>query len=95
MSMPLRVLMVEDSEDDATVLLDVLRRGGYDPVSERVDSAQALRAALEARPWDIVLSDYVTPHFSVPEALAVLKQTGLDLPSSSCPAGWARRPPWR
>jgi PAS domain S-box-containing protein/putative nucleotidyltransferase with HDIG domain len=80
MSTPLRVLMVEDSKDDATVLLHVLRRGGYDPLFEQVETAPAMRAALEKQAWDIVISDYMLPEFGGPEALTVLKESRLDVP---------------
>jgi len=80
MSTLLRVLIVEDSEDDAELSLRELRRGGYDPAFERVESAVAMRAALEAGGWDLVVSDYHLPQFSAPDALAVLKQSGLDVP---------------
>jgi PAS domain S-box-containing protein len=80
MSTLLRVLIVEDSEDDAELSLRELRRGGYDPAFERVEAAVAMRAALEAGGWDLVVSDYHLPQFSAPDALAVLKQSGLDVP---------------
>jgi PAS domain S-box-containing protein len=80
MSTPLRVLIVEDSEDDAILVLRELRRGGYDTTHERVDTAEAMKAALEEQEWDIVLSDYSMPHFSMPAALATVKEKGLDLP---------------
>ncbi len=77
---PLRVLVVEDSEDDAALLVRELRRGGHNPIFERVDSAAAMEAALSAQPWDAVISDHVMPRFSAPAALAVLQRSGLDLP---------------
>jgi PAS domain S-box-containing protein/putative nucleotidyltransferase with HDIG domain len=80
MSSPLRVLIVEDSPDDAQVLAHELRRGGYDPACERVDTAPAMQAALERQAWDLILSDYAMPFFSGPAALEVLKQSGLDVP---------------
>jgi PAS domain S-box-containing protein len=80
MSKPLNILLVEDSEDDALLLLRELRRAGYEPVSERVDTAPAMAAALEARQWDIVISDYLMPKFGGLAALEVLKASGLDLP---------------
>ncbi|MBI4771868.1 MAG: response regulator, partial [Chloroflexi bacterium] len=80
MSTPLRVLIVEDSEDDALLLLRELRRGGYASAYERVETPEAMRAALARQPWDIVLSDYSMPHFSGPAALALLQESGLDLP---------------
>jgi len=80
MSRPLRVLIVEDSEDDTLLLVRELRRGGYDPTFERVDTPAAMKAALEQHKWDIVIADYVMPHFSGPAALKLLKEKGLDLP---------------
>jgi len=69
MSVPLKVLLVEDSEDEAILLIHELRRGGYEPVVERVENAEAMGAALERPGWDIIISDYSLPHFSGPEAL--------------------------
>jgi len=80
MSTPLRVLIVEDSEDDAILMLHELRRAGYEPTSERVDTPEAMNAALDHQTWDIVLSDYAMPCFSMPAALAMVKEKGLDLP---------------
>ncbi len=80
MATPLRVLMVEDSEDDALLLLQELKRGNYAPESTRVDTPEALRAALTGRDWDLVMSDYRLPHFSGPAALKLLQETGQDLP---------------
>jgi PAS domain S-box-containing protein len=80
MAEPLRVLIVEDSEDDALLMVRELRRGGYAPVFERVDSAEAMAAALERGPWDVVLADYALPRFSAPAALRLLKARGVDLP---------------
>ena len=76
----LRVLIVEDSEDDAKLVLRELRRGGYAPTSERVYSAAAMQAALVDGSWEIVLCDYVMPGFGALEALKILKDTGFDLP---------------
>ena len=77
---PLRVLVVEDSEEDADLVMLELRRGGFEPVVRRVDDAASLRAALEEGPWDIVLSDYSMPSMTMPEALAIVQQKGLDVP---------------
>jgi two-component system, cell cycle sensor histidine kinase and response regulator CckA len=76
----LRVLLVEDSEDDAQLLTRELKRVGYDAACERVDTADAMRSALETRDWDLVIADYNMPNFSAPAALALLQATGLDLP---------------
>src|SRR5712692_3738778 len=80
MATPLRVLIVEDSEDDALLLIQDLRRAGYDPAFGRVDSASAMRAALDAQPWDVVIADYTMPRFGALAALALLRDTDLDLP---------------
>ena len=80
MSTPLRVLIVEDSEDDTELLVSELQRGGYDVTYERVQTAEAMKTALERRIWDIVFSDYGMPGFSGPAALALLQSAGLDLP---------------
>ncbi len=76
----LRVLIVEDSEDDARLLLRELRRGGYNVTHERVDTAEALNTVLDQQVWDIVISDYSMPQFSGPAALALVRKKGLDLP---------------
>jgi diguanylate cyclase (GGDEF)-like protein len=77
---PLRALIVEDSEDDTELLLRELRRGGYEPMFARVDTVKAMSAALAARAWDIVFSDFTMPQFNAFDALALLRNTGLDLP---------------
>ncbi len=80
MGKDLRALIVEDSHDDTALLVRALERGGYAVRHERVDTAAALRAALNARPWDIVFADYTMPRFDGVSALKVLRDTGLDLP---------------
>ncbi|HET6465419.1 MAG TPA: EAL domain-containing protein [Nitrospiria bacterium] len=80
MSRPLRVLIVGDSEDDTEMLLRELRRGSYEPVYERVDTPDAMTAALNRKTWDIVLTDYTMPGFRKFAALTLLKESGLDLP---------------
>ena len=73
MSIPLRALIVEDSEDDAVLMLFELRRGGYDPTAERVDTPEAMNTALDRQAWDIVLCDYAMPRFSMPAALTMVQ----------------------
>src|SRR5688500_20050527 len=73
MGKPLKVLIVEDSEDDALLLVRELRRGGYEVEFERVETAEAMQAALTQKTWDLILSDYSLPRFSGPRALEVLK----------------------
>lgn len=80
MAKPLRVLSIEDSEDDVLLLARDLRRGGYTPQLERVETAAAMREALTRQPWDVILSDYSMPQFNAPAALDVLKASGLDIP---------------
>lgn len=80
MTIPIRVLIVEDSEDDATLVERELRSGGYKPAVKRVETAEAMSAELKRQEWDIVISDYVLPKFSGLKALNVLKKSELDLP---------------
>jgi signal transduction histidine kinase len=77
---PLRVLIVEDNPDDATLILLELRRGGYDVFHQRVETDGAMAAALARARWDIILSDFAMPRFGAPAALALLRQKGLDIP---------------
>jgi PAS domain S-box-containing protein len=80
MRKPLRVLMVEDSEDDALLTIRALKNGGYDPEYARVETAEAMRKALQERPWDVILCDYQMPKFNGLAAIALLKETGIDIP---------------
>ncbi|SVB29605.1 uncharacterized protein METZ01_LOCUS182459, partial [marine metagenome] len=77
---PLRVLVVEDSEFDARMLVGLLRAGGFEPEFERVETAGAMRAALGQAQWEVILADYNLPEFSAPEALEVLQKSQLDIP---------------
>ncbi|MEW6757460.1 MAG: PAS domain S-box protein [Acidobacteriota bacterium] len=80
MKKPLRLLVVEDSEDDTLLLLRVLRKGGFDPEHRRVETPQAMAGALASQDWDLVISDYMMPSFNAVEALSVLQSSGRDLP---------------
>jgi PAS domain S-box-containing protein len=73
---PLRALLVEDSEEHARQLIDALRRGGYEPDWQRVETEAALRAALTGREWDVVFCDYSMPHLNAPDALRILRENG-------------------
>lgn len=77
---PLRLLLVEDSEDDAELLQMELRRGGYAPVARRVASADEMKAALEEEQYDCVISDYVMPGFGGLEAMSLFREKGLQIP---------------
>jgi DNA-binding response OmpR family regulator len=82
---PLRLLLVEDSENDATLLIEYLRQGGYEPQCARVDSERALSEALD-REWDLIIADYTMPRFSGTAALEMVRGRGLECRSSSCRA---------
>jgi two-component system sensor histidine kinase UhpB len=76
----LHVLIVEDSENDAFLLLREIRRLGYEVASLRVETADEVRAALAAKNWDLIICDYSLPHLDATRALAILKSTDLDIP---------------
>jgi two-component system cell cycle sensor histidine kinase/response regulator CckA len=80
MGKPLRALMVEDVEQDALLAVRDLRRGGFDVTFERVDTPEAMAAALAKQPWDIIISDYSMPRFTALLALGLMKERNLDLP---------------
>src|SRR5690606_25965517 len=80
MSERLRVLMVEDEESDAELARLALKRGGFELECRRVDSADALRAALDDEEWDAVLSDFAMPGFDGLSALAIVREHVLDIP---------------
>src|SRR5580704_17835616 len=76
----LRILLVEDSQDDADLTVVELRRLGYSFTHQRVQDEQNLRLALQATSWDLVLSDWSMPAFSARAALSVVRDCGLDVP---------------
>lgn len=80
MARTLRLLIIEDSEDDALLLARELGKGGLDPAFERVETPDGLAAALDAGTWDAVISDYNMPEFSGLDALRIVQAKGLDLP---------------
>jgi PAS domain S-box-containing protein len=71
---------VEDSEDDAELILRELRVGGYSPRWLRVDTREDMRRALDQAPWDLVIADFKMPGFSGLEALRLLKEREIDVP---------------
>src|SRR4030043_1344946 len=75
----LRVLIVEDSEDDTLLLIRELRKVGYDVLYERVETRESMKAALEQKQWDLIISDYILLTCSGVAALNVLKEKGFDL----------------
>ena len=76
----LRVLLVEDCESDAGLIIRQLEKSGYAITAKRVETAVQLTSALEDGQWDIVIADYQLPQFSASEALRLFKKTGLDIP---------------
>lgn len=80
MSRPLKVLILEDSADDAEFLLRELRHGEYNPDYQLVDSPRAMRDALKNSDWDIILSDYYMPGFSALTALQILHDLQISVP---------------
>jgi diguanylate cyclase (GGDEF)-like protein len=77
---PLRVLQVEDTDQDAALVQLALTRAGYDIVARRVDCAAALRRELHESGWDLVIADYTMPRFSGKKALAIVREQHPDLP---------------
>ena len=80
MKQPLKVILVEDSENDALLLELELENSGYSPVCRRVDTPQALEQALQAQSCDLIIADYLLPQFNGLEALALVKQHQVDVP---------------
>ena len=76
----LRVLIIEDSENDTLLIIRELKKGGYNPVYERVETAAAMKKALKDKQWDIILCDYKMPKFNAPSAIALLKESNIDIP---------------
>ena len=82
---PLRVLLVEDSENDALLFLRELRRGGYEPLYEQVSTPEEMERALgeassRGEPWEVIVSDYYVPRFGALAALELLRRLGYDTP---------------
>ncbi|HKS36470.1 MAG TPA: PAS domain S-box protein, partial [Verrucomicrobiae bacterium] len=80
MSKPIRVLVIEDSEEDTLLVVHRLEQSGFDPVWRRVESAEELRGALAEQLWDIAFSDHSMQNFSSQDALNVVKHSGFDIP---------------
>ena len=76
----IKILLIEDSEDDALLIIRQLRRGNFNPIWERVQTADSLRTMLTNHGWDLVISDYSLPGFNAPAALEIVKQSKIDIP---------------
>jgi PAS domain S-box-containing protein len=79
MSRPLRVLVLEDHQDDARLILDELRRAGFDPSGERVETETEFLARLDPAP-ELILADYHLRRFDALRALRLVQERGLDVP---------------
>ena len=77
---PLKVLLIEDSEGDAALVLRALQKGGFTPECFRVETAAQMRDALGKQSWDVVLCDFNLPQFDGLAAMALLHETGKDIP---------------
>jgi two-component sensor histidine kinase len=80
MTQAVRLLLVEDVEDDALLLVRELRKGGIDPDYVRIETPGELKAALENGPWDAVIADYDLPAFTGLDALRIVRERRGDLP---------------
>jgi len=80
MNKSIRVLIVEDSEDDALLIVRQLKKGGYNPTYNQVDTAEAMSEAFEKQTWDVILCDNSMPGFSALDAFDLYKEKRLDLP---------------
>jgi two-component system cell cycle sensor histidine kinase/response regulator CckA len=80
MNTSLRVLIVDDSEDDALLSAHELRRGGYEVAYRLVQDAASMRRALDEERWDLILCDWHMPQFSAPAALVEVQERRLELP---------------
>jgi PAS domain S-box-containing protein len=76
----LQVLMIDDSENDVLLIIRELKKGGYNPVYERVETAVAMKKALKEKQWDIILCDYKMPNFNAFSAIAILKRANINAP---------------
>lgn len=80
MSELLNVLLIEDSEDDALLVIRALKQGNFHLDWERVQAAESLRTLLNDHTWDVIIADYRLPGFDAPAALKVIQQSHLDIP---------------
>ncbi len=79
-SVPLKVLIIEDSEADVLPIIHELKKGDYHPVYERVETSASVQKALREKSWDVILCGYDLPQFNASTAIALLKETKIDIP---------------
>jgi len=70
----LQALLIEDSEDDAALIVHELEHGGYEVLFERIDTSDAVEEALARKEWDIIFCDHAMPHICAPEALQIVQK---------------------
>lgn len=80
MPTPLRVLIIEDSDDELQLLLRQLRNGGYDPQYKRIETCTGMLSALDEQAWDVIICDCLLLHFDALAALQIVQQSGRDIP---------------
>lgn len=80
MNVPLRILIVDNVEEDAVRTANHLKTGDYSPSFQRVESPRAMVKALRLQHWDIIISDFAMPRFTGLDALRIVKQKGIDIP---------------
>jgi len=76
----IRVLIIEQSEDDALLIIRELKNGGFNPIYERIATVAAMKKTLKNKQWDIILCDYKMPKFNAPSAITILKEANIDIP---------------
>jgi response regulator RpfG family c-di-GMP phosphodiesterase len=76
----LRALLIDDSEDDVLLIIRELKKGGYNPIYERIETAAAMKKSLQEKQWDVILCDYKMPNFSAPSAIDLFKESNIDIP---------------
>ena len=80
MTIPIKILIVEDSADDAELIIREMKKGGYKPQWHRVDNSEDLESALMRQSWDIILSDYTMPNYNGVSALLRIRRMDIDTP---------------
>ena len=76
----INLIIIEDSVDDTLLILNELKKGGYDPFHVRLETEQALEETIKEDKWDLVISDHALPYFSAPQALYTVNKSGKELP---------------
>ena len=80
MKNPIKILIIEDSEDDVKLLLREIQKHSYEPNFKRVETPEEFTESLEQENWDVIICDYVLPKFSVSDALEIIKKREFDIP---------------